>query len=308
MKRWSRRALVLLAIVALGTAAGCWVFATMLISPANRPVSMPAGLPFTAVSIPGEGHAIAGSWRDLGGDTPVVLLLHGLRGNRVSTVPRALVLMRAGFSVLLIDLQAHGETPGDRITLGWRESADVRAARDWIRAQAPGRRIGVIGVSLGGASVLLGQQPAGFDAVVLEAVYPRLRRAIANRIDIRLEPLGAALAPLLLVQIEPRLGVAVEQLEPIRHIARLGAPVLIVGGARDEHTTAEETCELFAAAVEPRELWIVDGAVHQDFSRFDDDGYEIHVVAFLRRHLAAPSTRRRARRWRGYAPRFRETQ
>jgi alpha-beta hydrolase superfamily lysophospholipase len=288
MKRGPRRALVLLAIVVAGAAAGCWVFATMLISPANRPVRMPEGLPFTTVSIPGDGHAIAGSWRDLGGDTPVVLLLHGLRGDRVSTVPRSLVLMRAGFSVLLIDLQAHGETPGDRITLGWRESADVRAARDWIRAQAPGRRVGVIGVSLGGASVLLGEQPAGFDAVVLEAVYPRLRRAVANRINMRLEPLGAALAPLLLVQIEPRLGVTVEQLEPIRHIARLAAPVLVVGGARDEHTTAEETRELFAAAAEPRELWLVDGAVHQDFSRFDRAGYATRVVGFLQRNLAQP--------------------
>jgi fermentation-respiration switch protein FrsA (DUF1100 family) len=138
---------------------------------------------------------------------------------------------------------------------------------------------------------LLGPQPAGFDAVVLEAVYPRLRRAVENRINIRLEPLGAALAPLLLVQIEPRLGVSVEQLEPIRHIAQLGAPVLIVGGARDEHTTAEETRELFAAAAAPRELWVVDGAVHQDFSRFDGDGYETRVVAFLRRHLATPVTR-----------------
>jgi alpha-beta hydrolase superfamily lysophospholipase len=287
MRRWSRRALVVVS-AAFGVAAGCWIFATVLISPANRPVRMPAGLPFTTVSIPGDGHAIAGSWRDFGGDTPVVLLLHGLRGDRVSTVPRALVLMRAGFSVLLIDLQAHGETPGDRITLGWRESADVRAARDWIRARAPGRRVGVIGVSLGGASVLLGEQPAGFDAVVLEAVYPRLGRAVANRIDIRLEPLGAALAPLLLVQIEPRLGVTVEQLEPIRHIARLAAPVLIVGGARDEHTTAEETRELFAAAAEPRELWIVDGAAHQDFSRFDDAGYARRVVGFLQRNLAHP--------------------
>jgi alpha-beta hydrolase superfamily lysophospholipase len=291
MKPWPRRGLVLAAVAAIGIAIGCWIFATLLISPANHPVSMPAGLPLTTVSIPGDGHAIAGSWRDLGGGTPVVLLLHGLRGDRLSTVPRALLLMRAGFSVLLIDLQAHGETPGDRVTLGWRESADVRAARDWIRAQAPGRRIGVIGVSLGGASVLLGPQPAGFDAVVLEAVYPRLRRAVENRINIRLEPLGAALAPLLLVQIEPRLGVSVEQLEPVRHIAQLGAPVLIVGGARDEHTTAEETRELFAAAAAPRELWVVDGAVHQDFSRFDGDGYETRVVAFLRRHLATPVTR-----------------
>ena len=140
-------------------------------------------------------------------------------------------------------------------------------------------------MSLGGASVLLGRQPAGFVAVVIEATYPRLRRAVANRVGLRLRSLGAMLAPLLLVQIEPRLRVTVDQLEPIRRIANVGAPVLVVGGSRDAHTTEEETRELFAAAAEPRELWIVEGAAHQDFSRYDPAGYDAHVVAFLRRAL-----------------------
>jgi pimeloyl-ACP methyl ester carboxylesterase len=279
--RWTLIALAA-GIVVVGAIS--WQFATMLVSSANHPVKMPADFPAETVSIPST-HSIAGSWRDLGGNSPVVLLLHGFRGDRASMAPRARVLVDAGFSVLLIDQQGHGETPGDVITLGWLESADVRAARDWIRAKAPGRRVGVIGVSLGGASVLLGAQPAGFDAVVLEAVYPRLRRAVENRVGLRLGSLNRLLAPLLLVQIEPRLHVTVEQLEPIRSIAKVGAPVMVVGGSRDAHTSEEETREMFAAAAEPRELWIVDRAVHQDFSRYDPKGYDAHVIAFLRRWL-----------------------
>lgn len=120
---------------------------------------------------------------------------------------RAKLLSGHGFSVLLIDLQGHGETPGAAITLGARESADVHAALGWLKRTAPTRRIGVIGCSLGGAAVLLGPQPAGFDAVVLEAVYHRVTRAIENRIRIRLGPLAPVLAPLLLVQLHPRLRV-----------------------------------------------------------------------------------------------------
>ena len=287
-RRWLRWTLGALTGVSLLVAASAWLLATMLVSPTNHAVKIPADFPGVTVSIPGEGHAIAGTWRDLGGNSPVVLLLHGLRGDRLSMLPRARLLVAAGFSVLLIDQQAQGETPGEQITLGWLESRDARAARDWIRARAPGRRVGVIGSSLGGASVLLGSQPAGFDAVVLEAVYPRLRRAVENRVGMRLGSLNHLLAPLLLVQIEPRLHVTVEQLEPIRHIAGLGAPVMVVGGSLDEHTTEEETRDLFAAAAAPKELWIVRGAVHQDFSRFDEQGYKDHVVTFLRRCLTPP--------------------
>jgi pimeloyl-ACP methyl ester carboxylesterase len=288
-RRWKRGLLAgsLALVLVLLVVAGSWGFATLLVKPVNHRVVMPADFPAQRVEIPGDGRIIAGSWRDLGGNTPVVLLLHGLRGDRASMVPRARVLLDAGFSVLLIDQQAHGETPGDIITLGWRESKDVRAARDWLSVRAPWRRVGVIGVSLGGAAVLLGDQPAGFDAVVLEAVYPRLGRALDNRIGIRVGWMRKLLAPLLLVQIEPRLGVTPDQLEPIRNVAKLGAPVMIVGGSRDAHTTEEETRELFAGAAQPKALWIVDGAAHQDFARFDRAGYERNVVAFLR--LALPA-------------------
>src|SRR5262245_28796214 len=117
---------------------------SQLVEPANRPVPLPAGFAAQTVSLPGPGHAIAGWWLNQGGNAPVVLLLHSIRGDRSSMLSRAKLLLGHGFSVLLIDLQAHGETPGGAITFGWRESGDVRAALGWLRSAAPSRRIGVI--------------------------------------------------------------------------------------------------------------------------------------------------------------------
>jgi uncharacterized protein len=278
-RRWLRWLLAASACTVLAIGVVAWLFANTFVSSANHPVHVPADFPATTVAIPGRDHSIAGSWLDLGPESPAVLLLHGMRGDRVSTLPRARVLVDAGISVLMIDQQAHGETPGKRITLGWRESADVRAAIDWLRERAPDRRIGVIGVSLGGASALLGAEPMRCDALVLEAVHPRLRQAIENRVS-------RFAAPLLLMQIKPRLGVDIDQLDPVRGIAVVGAPVLVVGGGLDGFTPPQETRELFAAAREPKELWIVDLAAHEDFSRADPAGYREHVVGFLRRHLA----------------------
>jgi pimeloyl-ACP methyl ester carboxylesterase len=279
------------ALIALGVGAfvagatTLWLLGSQLVRPVNRSVPLPSGLPVQVVSLPGPGHAIAGWWLDQGGNSPVVLLLHSIRADRSSMLSRAKLLSGHGFSVLLIDLQGHGETPGAAITLGARESADVHAALGWLKRTAPTRRIGVIGCSLGGAAVLLGPQPAGFDAVVLEAVYPRVARAIENRIRIRLGPLAPVLAPLLLVQLHPRLRVWPRDLEPIRSIARLGAPVLVVAGSRDQHTTLAESEELFRAALPPKRLWVVNGARHQDFLSFDPAGYDSEVVGFLVQHL-----------------------
>jgi alpha-beta hydrolase superfamily lysophospholipase len=290
-------------LTAAGTAALAgvsWWLGGELLAPTNHPVPTHEDFPARTVSIPGDGRAIAGWWLDFGGDSPVVLLAHGIRADRSSMIPHARALIDAGFSVLLIDLQAHGETPGEHITLGWRESADVRAARDWIRAKAPGRRVGVIGTSLGGAAVLLGPQPSGFDAVVLESVYPRLWRAIENRLRMRVGALAPVLTPLLLAQVRPRLHVGAGELEPIRNIDRLGAPVLVVGGSRDLQTTHDETIDLYDAASSPKNLWIVEGAAHQDLALFDSFGYEQNVIGFLRQHLGVthdPATQDRIAAW-----------
>jgi fermentation-respiration switch protein FrsA (DUF1100 family) len=201
-------------------------------------------------------HVIAGWWINSGSSSPAVILLHTVRADRSTMVSRAQLLKDHGFSVLLIDLQAHGETPGEAITFGARESADVVAALAWLKHSNPERRIGVIGCSMGGAAVLLGPQPSGFDAVVLEAVYPRITKAVENRIRIRLGPMVSSLAPLLLMQLEPRLHIAASDLEPIKSINHLGAPVVIAAGSDDEHTTLLESEELYAAAANPKELWL----------------------------------------------------
>jgi uncharacterized protein len=262
-------------------AGSAWFVGSKLIEPQNHTVAVPAGFSAEKVIIPGIGHEVSGWWVDIGKDSPVILLVHGLGADRSSMVSRAELLKQHGFSTLLIDLQGEGETKGDAITLGFRESRDVIAALDWIRGKAPGQKIGVIGTSLGGASVLLAPQPIGFDAVVLEAVYPRIGRAVENRIRMRLGFLAPVLTPLLLAQLEPRLDISVSDLEPIRWVGKLGAPVLIVAGSLDLHTTLEESRELFDAAAKPKSLWIVEGAIHEDLLAFDRQGYEEHVVGFL---------------------------
>jgi fermentation-respiration switch protein FrsA (DUF1100 family) len=270
------------AAVVVGVLA-LWWLGSQLVKPVQHAVPLPADFPARGLTIPGT--RIAAWWLDRGAGAPAVLLLHSKGGDRASMLSRARLLVRHGFSVALIDLQAHGETPGAAITFGWRESADVRSALAWLRGEASGRRIGVIGCSLGGAAVLLGPQPLGVDAVVLEAVYPRFSRAIENRVRIRLGSLAPLVTPLLLVQLGPRLDVSPAGLEPIRSMGRLGAPVLVVAGSRDRHTTAAESEDLFRAAVEPKRLWLVDGARHQDLFAYDPAGYESHVVGFLRKYL-----------------------
>ncbi len=212
-----------------------------------------------------------------------VLLLPGVRANRLSMLDRALVLREAGYSVLLIDFQATGESPGDVITFGWRERLDVLAAVDFLRRELPGEPVAILGSSLGGAAALRATPPLRVDALIVESVYPSIDRATANRLHRYLGRPGLALEPLLLAQLRPRIGVGPEMLRPVDHAGNVTCPLLVISGANDEHTTAEDTRMLFAAAREPKQLWLVEGAAHVDLCRAGGETYRKRVLEFLDR-------------------------
>ena len=125
---------------------------------------------------------------------------------------------------LLIDLSSHGESSGDRISFGRHEALGVQAALDWLRQRLPDEKLGSIGVSQGGASLLFAERQPELDALVLESVYPTITDAVQDRLVKRLGPAGAWAAPLLLLQVPLRLGVSVQDLRPVEAIRAGWAP------------------------------------------------------------------------------------
>jgi len=214
-----------------------------------------------------------------------VLLLHGVRSDRRAMLERARLLGRSGYSVLLIDLPAHGESTGTRITFGLREGAGVRAALDFLRHELPGEPIGVIGVSLGAASMVLSKATPPPNAVVLESMYPTIEEAVTDRLTRRLGAAGRAVAPLLLWQLPLRLGITADDLRPVVDISSLHAPVLVMSGTLDQHTTLAESRHIFEAAAEPKEFWAVEGAAHVDLLTHAPQAYASRVLPFLANHL-----------------------
>lgn len=260
-----------------------------LLAPANFAVGdPPIGLGIEELTLTTSAGTSVAAWHwKATGSRATVILLHPIRGSRLSMLSRAELLHQHGYDVLLIDLQAHGETAGEAITLGRLERLDVAAAVDFVRRQSPEHSIGVIGRSLGGAAALLAS-PLGVDAMVLESVYPTIEEAVRDRLQIRLGPLAGLAAPWLLVQLRPRLGLSAADLRPIEHIAEVGCPVLVMSGERDRHTTIEETRRLYKRAAEPKRLVEFAGAGHVDLLAHDPALYEESIIVFLRGAFESP--------------------
>jgi uncharacterized protein len=281
-------------------AGGTILFGAVLIAVAVIAAGMFLSRPAQAVigSPPPELHAEAVAISSASGATlhgwfivgptggGAVVLMHGVRSNRLSMIRRARLLSTAGFSILLFDFQAHGESTGAGITFGQLEGMDASAAVAFVRHRLPAERVGAIGTSLGGAAALLGPEPLPVDALVLESVYPDIEAATANRIRSALGPIlgtvfASALSKLFEWLLPPVLNIDPAKLRPIDHIAQAGVPVLVASGTRDDHTTIAEATALFDRAREPKIFWAVPDAGHVDLESYAPEEYRRHVLPFL---------------------------
>jgi len=282
----------LLASTALILLLGATFAGHMIVAPQNRAIGAPpSDFQVADVDFPSQSGSLIHGWiHEVTDPKGIVLLLHGIRADRRSMMGRARFLSRAGYISLAIDLQAHGESKGQHITLGKLEALDVDAALNFLKNRHPTLPIAIIGSSLGGASAILTESEVAVAALVVEATFSTVERATRNRMGLKLGRIGEVLSPMLTMQVLPRLGFRLIEVSPLTHIAHVKSPILIINGSEDQRTTASEARELYERAPFPKSLWIVQGAAHVDMHRYATEEYEQNILSFLRTHMTPTST------------------
>ena len=287
MKRWLRR-LLLLALAAVFSFAGVsWLSAQRLTGAHRRAVgNPPKDFPFPIESIKfttRDEHTLSGWLMPAEKSDCAVVLLHGYGGDRRSMLPRAKSLRALGYTALLYDARACGESSGERITFGYREREDLLAAVKLLKERGH-RNIACLGVSQGGATILFAaEELKDVKCVICESAYDEMTHAVDRRTRRFGGVPGWFGASLLVPFAESRLALSIDEVRPVDYIAKLPCPVFIMSGDRDTRTWPEDTRRLFEAAREPKELWMIDGAGHEDL--FRHVGYEEKMRAYLKRHF-----------------------
>src|ERR1700730_9543565 len=214
------------------------------------------GVPIDAIHLPGTG--------DL-----AIVVAHGFTLSwQRPNVWRIANRFNQAAGVLTFDFRGHGRS-GGLSTLGDREIKDLDVVVAWAR-QLGYKRVAAVGFSMG-ASIVLRHAGlvGGLDAVVSVsgpgrwyyrgtesmrrvhfAVEHRIGRFVTRRwLKTRISPEGWKLLP-----VPP--AEAAAQISPV--------PLLIVHGDMDHYFPPEHARQLYMAAREPKELWVIPGMGHAE--------------------------------------------
>ena len=274
----------------------------LFITPRGQPVEGAESVTFRNA----EGLALQGCYLK-GAGTRRGVVLFGLEfgSDRWSCVGYCEQLLAAGFDVFAFEPRNQGgsEAMPGYDPMQWvtdHEVADFRAALKYLqsRSDADQRGVGLFGISKGaGAGVVAAADDPLVRCVITDGLFssgltivPYMRQWVSiltKKIQPALLPQWYLrhLARVTFRRVGQERGCRLSSVaDAIERLA--GRPLLMIHGEQDTYIKPEMARALFDRAAEPKELWLVPGAKHNQALHIAGPAYRQKVLSFFEEHLA----------------------
>ena len=223
----------------------------------------------------------------------IVIFLSGIRQPSVTYFyGHSKWLQKNGYASVLLEVRGHGQSDGDRISLGYEETADVHAVVDYIRSQPVYEDVPIVvhGVSMGGAIAInaFGQIPE-IDGLIAMSAYSSFSAVVSDTLrGYGIPGFLCSLEKALTDLYMPLFFKDSPELTPIRQVQNIGSrPALFIACTGDKEVLSENTERLLSAAPGHRDSWVKDSWEHFiinecDFANMEQDTeYCSRILCFL---------------------------
>ena len=234
-------------------------------------VAQSAGSNLEDVSISSQDRLLLKAWliRPASNNGNAVLLLHGLSDNRSGMIGYAELFLGRGYTVLMPDARANGESQGMIATYGLLERQDIRDWAQFIKEKVHPPCVYALGESMGAAQLLQSiSADSPFCAVAAESSFSNLQEIGYDRIG-QFFGTGPWLGRTLLRPVIEvvfaysrwRYGFDLRRVSPEAAVAKANVPVLLIHGQVDSNIRVRHSRRIKAIAPGVT-LWEVPGADH----------------------------------------------
>jgi pimeloyl-ACP methyl ester carboxylesterase len=254
-----------------------------------------------------DGFTLRGCYLKSSATTRKGVILFGLEygSDRWACLQYCAKLVAAGYDVFVYEPRNQGDSDRDPTyePLQWvtdKDVSDMKAALEYLqnRPDADPRGVGLFGISKGGSiGFLVAANEPAIRCLVTDGAYatyttvvPYMQRWIKIYSDRHLlqRVLPTWFYGLVgltgLNRVARIRGVTYPSVE--KAVSRLGRPILMIHGEGDTYIKPEMAKALFERAAEPKELWLVPKAKHNQAIAVAEQEYHRRVVEFFDRNLA----------------------
>lgn len=175
-----------------------------------------------------------------------VIIVHGYAAKKEYRIMDAPFYYKQGFNILLIDNRAHGESDGEYLTMGIKESEDLALWCEWASNKKSNCKILLDGVSMGAATVLNTSAlnlPKNVKGIVADCGYTTTLDVVRSLFKQYHIPV---LSVMLIGEILARMhGFSLKIKNPIDNVKKAKLPALFIHGESDNLVPTHMVDELF---------------------------------------------------------------
>lgn len=248
------------------------------------------GLTCEELIIPGEGGLRLDCWLIAAPSARgTILYLHGVADCKIDGISLARHLHDRKYNVLLYDSRRHGASDGHYCTYGFYEKFDVPRLIDYL-ASRPDLHVGPVGLfgtSMGAAVAI---QAAAIDsrvkAVVAENSFATLRSIFDDYQKRMIKLPFHYLRNFVIKRSELIARFKAIDVSPLDLVGNTATPMLFSYSADDQLINPRYTQMLFERKREPKELYEIPGALHNNALQTGGGAYTERILRFFDSHLA----------------------
>lgn len=222
-----------------------------------------------------------------GNEKKVVICFHGYTSEGMKDyVALSGYYLKNGYSMLLVDERAHGQSEGEYIGFGCLDRID---ALDWINfiIDKCGNDVQILlhGTSMGGATVLMTsglELPEQVKGVISDCAFTSPKYVFTHVMHSMYHLPAFPVIQVADIVNKKRAGYGMDECNAAREVRKAKVPVLLIHGDSDNFVPGAMCDEIYENCASPKKKLIIKGAAHAESYYVDTETYEKALNDFIR--------------------------
>lgn len=220
------------------------------------------------------------------GEKKVAVCFHGYTGQASSDFcGLSTYYLERGYSLLLVDQRAHGQSEGEYIGFGCLDRVDACSWIDWVIKRC-GSQVQIVlhGISMGGSTVLMTsglKLPDQVKGIISDCAFTSPKQVFTHVLHTMYHLPAVPMMQITDFVNRKKAGYGLDECNAAREVRNAKVPILLIHGDADTFVPCRMCEEIERNCASKTTKLIVKGAAHAESYYKDMEAYENAMTEFL---------------------------
>ena len=236
--------------------------------------------------ISSDGLRLHATWFPQGECKKIVICFHGYTSQGMKDyLGLSGYYLKNGYSMLLVDERAHGESEGKYIGFGCLDRIDALKWINWVLRKC-GENVEILlhGTSMGGATVLMMSSlelPAQVKGIVSDCAFTSPKEVFSHVLKSMYHLPAFPVMNISNFLNKRFAGYGLDECNAAREVKKAKVPILFIHGSGDTFVPYSMCETMYENCASSKKKLIIEGAAHAECYYKDTDAYENALTEFI---------------------------